>query len=286
MVLQFSVCLILVSLLLISPTIAQTMTTNREIDREAIKEKLQNFRNMAYCEILSSRNRLGWSHLLEFTAYNTLVLGCDFEKWKDITPALVRSIDGALIVKLNGPRYWAFDTVSTDSALVDRTITVINGMDMPVVGIVHATLYEVFMNLFSPTSNLYHERNVDRKTEYIFRAGSPLNYLRSPEGKTYGMQSWATYVHNVTTDNLPILGSLLTMPKGWSYHHIPSLKKEFRLKAINAIGVIVTDNFMDVYSRFDSSLLREEVEATEAELSVLRQQHFAKTGNKPSPNEL
>jgi hypothetical protein len=68
------------------------------------------------------------------------------------------SFIGGLVVRLNGPRGWAFDTVTSDSSLVDAKITVINGIDMVVVGIVEATAYEIFMNLFYKQTTLYRER--------------------------------------------------------------------------------------------------------------------------------
>jgi hypothetical protein len=213
------------------------------------------WRHVEYCEILSSRNSHGWSHLLDFTAYNTVTLGCDREKWKGITPAVVRSIDGGVVVRMNGPRGWNFDDVSSGSTLVDATITNINGIDMVVVGIVEATLYEVFMNLFFTQTTLYNERQVRRKTEYIFHAGKPLHFLKSPEGKTYAMQSYAKFVYPVSEETLPHIGSLLKLPTGWTYNTvIPA--EDFRLKAENAIGIIVQDDFQNVYSRFDSSLLK------------------------------
>eukprot|EP01040_Poterioochromonas_malhamensis_P008657 gene8657-9369_t len=226
-------------------------------DRTLKRDPNRQWRGIEYCEILSSRNSVGWSKVFEFTAYNTVTLGCDREKWRDITPAYIRSaIDGGIIVRLNGPRGWAFDTVTSDSTLVDATITVINNMDMVVVGIVEATPYEIFMNLFYKQTTLYKERQVRRKTEYIFLKGSPLNYLRSPENKTYAMQSYGKFIYPVSEENLPTIGSLLKLPPGWTYNHIPALPHELRVKAENAIGIIVQDDFQNVYSRFDPNLLR------------------------------
>ena len=241
--------------------------TNRKLERKDGRI----WRGIEYCEILSSRNGVGWAHTFDFTAYNTVFFGCDRDKWNEITPSYIRSYDGGLIVRLNGPRGWAFDTVTSDSTLVDPSITVINGMDMVVVGIVEATPYEIFMNLFYKQTTLYRERQVRRKTEYIFFKGSPLNYLQSPENKTYAMQSYGKFIYPVDESNLPTLGSLLKLPPGWTYHHIPALPHELRVKAINAIGVIVQDDFQNVYSQFDPQLLRLEEETattTTAESSL------------------
>ena len=240
-------CLVLLSSFAILADSALT-----KVDREMVGH---DWRHVEYCEILSTRNRMGWSHLLDFTAYNTVTLGCDREKWKDVTPALVRGVDGGIIVRLNGPRGWAFDDVSSNSALVDASITNINGIDMVVVGIVEATLSEIFMNLFFKQTTLYNERQVRRKTEYIFRAGKPLHYLQSPQNKTYAMQSYAKFIYPVGEVNLPLIGEILKLPAGWTYNTV-ILAEDLHVVAENAIGVIVQDDFQNVYSRFDSSLLK------------------------------
>lgn len=225
------------------------------------KEAMKNFRHIKYCEILSSRNQLGISHALSFTAYNTLLYGCPDDKWQEVKDGMVwggaqhvRKLDGAWVVKLNGPRYWLFDTVSQGSTLVDPTVSLINTMPMIVVGIVEVGIVEVMTKLLFDTANLYTEREVRRETEYIFYANKPVYYLKSDTNKTYGMQSYTTQIYNVTQDNLNDLGSVLKLPPGWTYNvAIPT--KNFHLKAINAIGVIVNDELLNVYSRFDFSVL-------------------------------
>lgn len=251
------ILLILVSVAIYFIIITKEIPEKPTIDPPRFKprEGTQIWRGIEYCEILSSSNRLGWAHVLDFTAYNTIFLGCDRAKWNEITIKTIRDLDGGLIVRLNGPRGWAFDTVSSDSKLVDNRITKINDMDWVVVGIVEATPYEIFMNLFYKQTTLYKERQVRRKTEYIFHAGKPLYYLSSPEGKTYAMQSYAKFIYPVSEENLPEIGQHLNLPPGWEYHAV-ILAEELRVKAENAIGIIVQDDFQDVYSRFDPSLLK------------------------------
>lgn len=224
--------------------------------KEDSKEALKNMRHAQYCEILSSRNKLGWFHFFEFTAFNSFLYGCPIKKWDGVTESLVRKIDSSYIVKLNGPRHWAFDSVTTDSTLVDKTVTLINDIPMVVVGIVQVNIYEAFVALFFPHVRYYFEREVKRETTYIFRAGSPVYYLRSHLNETYAMQSYCTKLYPVNKDNLDQLGQMLRLPQDWSYHTV-TLKKDFHLKAINAVGVIVNDNYLNVYSKFDYALLLE-----------------------------
>lgn len=235
------------------------MTCARVYDpKEDNKEAIKNMRHVQYCEILSSRNKLGWFHFFEFTAFNSFLYGCPMEKWNGVTESLVRKLDNSYIVKLNGPRHWVFDTVSSGSTLVDKTVTLINDIPMVVVGIVQVGFYEIFVALFFPHVRYYFEREVKRETTYVFRAGLPVYYLRSRTNATYAMQSYSTIVYPVNKDNLDKLGSMLNLPQDWSYN-VVTLKKDFHLKAINAIGVIVNDNYLNVYSKFDYALLVEAV---------------------------
>jgi hypothetical protein len=68
----------------------------RQLEKQSPEHQyaFKHWRGLEYCEILSSRNRLGWKHTLDFTAYNTVFLGCDRSKWAGVSTSLVRSIDG------------------------------------------------------------------------------------------------------------------------------------------------------------------------------------------------
>jgi hypothetical protein len=68
----------------------------RQLEKQSPEHQhaFKHWRGIEYCEILSSRNRLGWKHTLDFTAYNTVFLGCDRSKWAGVTTSLVRGIDG------------------------------------------------------------------------------------------------------------------------------------------------------------------------------------------------
>lgn len=213
-----------------------------------------NFRDFRYCEILSSRNAVSIWQINNFTAYNSLLNGCPLEKWKEVTAATVRAVDGAYLVRLNGPRYWAFDTVTANSTLVSNQVTLINNIRMVVVGIVEVSYYEMLAKMLFFQMNFYQERTVRRATIYVFYKDLPISFLQSPEGHTYVMQSYSEQFYPVSRDNLPTLGEKLDLPAGWTYNYV-FLQHELLLEAINAIGVIVNDNFYNVYSQVDNGLL-------------------------------
>ncbi len=227
---------------------------DRLIEPELIYTNM-SFRWVPYCEILASRNRISIWEATSLTAYNTLLGGCPEDKWATITEKTIRDKDGSWAVKLNGPRGWAFDTVSKNSTLVDREITVINGIDMVVVGLVQVSFMELLRGLMGGM-NIYNPRDVLRRSIYIFYAGSPIFFLESPTKETYVMQSYGQMYFNVTKDNLPTLGTKFEkMPAGWTYNYVESLSLDLPLKAINDVGVIVNDEFLDVYSQCDRQLL-------------------------------
>lgn len=217
-----------------------------------------HFRDVRYCEILSSRNAHSIWQFNNFTAYNSLLNGCPIEKWRQVTTKMVSAIDGAAVVVLNGPRFWAFDTVTTNSSLVDKSVTMINDIRMVVVGIVEVTYYEMFCRLIYRDFNFYKPRSVRRPTVYVFFQKKPINFLESPEGDFYVMQSYSEMAYPVNRENLPRLGELLSLPEGWTYHHV-DLQHELALRAVDSIGIIVNDNFYNVYSLVDKNQLFESI---------------------------
>lgn len=80
-----------------------------EVDRVKLYAQYnmdKNMRGAKYCEVLASNNRLGLRYLLQLSAYNTMMFGCDEEKWKQVTEKKMAKQFDALMIKLNGPRFW------------------------------------------------------------------------------------------------------------------------------------------------------------------------------------
>eukprot|EP00301_Raphidiophrys_heterophryoidea_P027241 c9563_g1_i1.p1 GENE.c9563_g1_i1~~c9563_g1_i1.p1 ORF type:complete len:290 (-),score=60.41 c9563_g1_i1:187-1014(-) len=260
---SFLHCLLFFTLFVLSRFGAAEETTKEPSKSSSVDGRHHlAFRDVRYCEILSSRNAQSWWDLHKFTAYNTLLSGCPEEKWKTITTKTVSDIDGGLIVLLNGPRYWLFDTVSTNSTLVDRRVTMMNGLEMVVVGLPEVSWMEMLTKIIFNNVNFYKERMVRRSTIYIFYADRPIFFLESPEKKAYVMQSYSVQFFPQTIKSLESLGSSLKLPDGWSYHSVV-LEKELPLRAIDDVGIIVNDNMYNTYSQVDRSLLYECIGARE-----------------------
>lgn len=217
-------------------------------------ESLRNMRGSRYCEILVSNSQQGFWHLLELTAYNTLMFGCDEKKWNNLTEDDVKRQFSSFLVKMNGPRFWTMDTVDPSSTLIDRTLTYIGDIKWIVVGIVNVSYYDIFMKLFMGKIIHYVERRVNRKTIYIYRENELVYVMTSPEGSTYIMQSASAQYAPLTLDSLSELGSILRPPAGWKYSVI-RLEKELAVEAENAVGILINDELFNSYSKFDSSLL-------------------------------
>ena len=64
----------------------------------------------------------------------------------------------------------------------------------------------------------YVPNTVQRQTVYTFKARQPIYELIDPDKNVYVMQSYAQIVDkNLTIDQLPALGHILSLPAGWRY---------------------------------------------------------------------
>lgn len=129
---------------------------------------------------------------------------------------------------------------------------------MVTVGIVQVHPTELFKLAIGSTL-FYEEREVNRRTIYIFKKNKPVFYLKNNNtGSTYIMQSFTTMI-NKDLDNLDAFLDLkqkLTLPPGWTFN-VKYMDHDLYVRAKNDIGVIVNDNFFNVYSQFDEHLLYE-----------------------------
>ena len=223
-------------------------------DRSLVKQ----MRGARYCEILVSNSAQGFWRLLDLTAYNTLMFGCDTDQWNSLTENAVKAQFNSAMVKLNGPRYWTMDTVTESSKLIDSKLTYIGGLKMVVVGIVHVSYYDVLNKvLFGGVTN-YVERHVARHTVYVFRANTLVYIMTSPAGKTYIMQSYSGQYSPLTLESLENLSSMLNPPAGWSYKAV-KISQDLHVPAVNSIGTLINDEFFNSYSLFDNTLLEGKV---------------------------
>ena len=89
---------------------------------------------------------------------------------------------------------------------------------------------------------------INRTTNFVYKVGSPIYELTSPEGEIYVMQSYSQIVNpSLSMKDLPTLGSQLKLPAGWQYQsHV--LEKDLSLVA-NGVAYVLQDNLSNSYQR-------------------------------------
>lgn len=172
-----------------------------------------NLRNVRYCEVLPV-TRDGDTFIA--TIYNTIGLNeCPDNLWQDITVDKVTQAYDAVSATLNGPRHWVLDGISaptgTDSASNESYF--FGGIQFGSRG----TLQEKGKDA-KDASEPYVVKEVTRHTTWQYDAGQPVWELTDPDGNVYTMQSYSQIVDpDLHYDDLPILGTKLTLPEGWTY---------------------------------------------------------------------
>jgi len=96
----------------------------------------------------------------------------------------------------------------------------------------------------------YEPLEIHRASKYLYKKRSRVFLMRTPNGKVYVMQSYATEVDNSLTYNqLPLLGSKLKLPDGWKFE-VKTLSKALTIdprKAKDNTAHIIRDNLHNVY---------------------------------------
>lgn len=98
-------------------------------------------------------------------------------------------------------------------------------------------------------SKPYEGVEIHRESKYLYKKGSTVFLMRTPEGKTYVMQSYATEVDkDLAFAQLPQLGGKLKLPAGWKFEAM-TLTKDLTVDPRKANGTahIVRDDLHNVY---------------------------------------
>jgi len=184
-------------------------------EEEVLEDTL---RDQRYCEVIpSSVDRE--LQVVVSTVYNTVGLNnCPPGRWQRLEQQdplqLALSLD-AFQVKLNGPRHFVMDAISS-VAESEPEQRIIGGIPMTL----RATLETAFG---APTvgDEFYAPSFVQRDTEYTFNAGLPVYELVDPHGNVYTMQSYAQISDpTLSYSDLATLGERLAagaLPEGWTY---------------------------------------------------------------------
>jgi hypothetical protein len=147
---------------------------------------------------------------------------------------------GALMVKLNGPRYWTLDGLGQKVPVVDPVMRDFNGLTM-------RRLATVDLG-DNPSTQPYVERHVNRGAVFFFNAGAPVYELMNPDGLTYVMQAYCVGVDpTLTEESLISLGGRLDLPEGWTYR-TRILEEELVVDTTATIATVVQDELENTYT--------------------------------------
>ena len=234
--------LISMGLLFMSSTFIATAARSQATDSQPVFQKsVSNLHNQRYCEVLIGKR--AWLNL-EVKVFNTQGLNhCPEALWKDLTKDSIAKTFDASFVLLNGPRYWVMDEIQAAGATVNHERESFGGIEMNLRATIQLGLLRQLLG-----SKQYSPNEIIRTTNFIYRAGSAVYELTSPEGDVYVMQSYSQIVNPaLSMKDLPILGEQLKLPTGWTYRS-RVLDQELSLVA-NGIAYVLQDNLSNSYQK-------------------------------------
>ncbi len=197
-----------------------------------------NHRGTRYGEVLAV-----FSDGKRFTAhvYGTQLLNdCPPELWNSLIPATIAEELGALIVKLNGPRYWMLDGLGSKSEPIEPVLRDFNGLLMRRIAVL-----ELGTN---PAQVPYTVREVDRRVTMYFDAGSAVHELIDPQGLPYVMQAYCTGIDsNLNENSLSSLGERLALPSGWRFR-TRVLQEELIVDTSQSVAKVLQDELENTYT--------------------------------------
>jgi hypothetical protein len=205
---------------------------------EATPRRFSDLRGVRYGEVLAVYPSDAG---LTAEVFGTQMLNdCPQELWATLDATAIAQELGALLVKLNGPRYWTLDGLGQKVPVVDPVLRDFQGLSM-------RRLATVDLGT-SPSSQPYVQRHVDRGSVFFFDAGKPVYELVDPDGLAYVMQAYCVGVDAaLTAEGLSTLGDRLELPAGWSYR-TRILDDELVVDTTATIATVVQDELENTYT--------------------------------------
>ena len=149
----------------------------------------------------------------------------------------------ASFVLLNGPRYWTMDEIQAAGSTVNEVKESFGGIEMTLRATVNVGLFQQLIG-----SKKYDPNQINRTTNFVYKAGTSVFELTSPKGEVYVMQSYSQIVNPaLEMSDLPDLVKQLKLPDGWKYQP-RQLQQDLSLIA-NGIAYVIQDNLMNSYQR-------------------------------------
>lgn len=169
-----------------------------------------------------------------------LLHDCPADWWNTLNAGELAEELGALMVKLNGPRYWTLDGFGTKVDVVEPVIRELRGMPM-------RRIAEVELG-DNPAAVPYTERHVNRGAVFFFDAGRTVHELVDPRGRAFVMQAYCIGVDpTITVESLDGLGERLSLPEGWSFR-VRILTEELVVDTTTHAATVVQDELENTYT--------------------------------------
>jgi hypothetical protein len=165
---------------------------------------------------------------------------CPQALWERLDAEAIAAEMGAVLVKLNGPRYWVLDGIGPKVETIEPVVRDFGGITMRRIAVVDLGK--------DPRQVPYTERRVDRGAVFFFDAGKPVYELVAPDGTGYVMQAYCVGVDpDLTEESLPGLGERLELPSGWAYR-TRLLDEELVVDTSDRVATVLQDEFENSYT--------------------------------------
>lgn len=199
---------------------------------------LSDMRGVRYGEVLAVHAR---GDKLFAEVWGTQLLhDCPADWWNTLNAGELAEELGALMVKLNGPRYWTLDGFGTKVDVVEPVIRELRGMPM-------RRIAEVELG-DNPAVVPYTERHVNRGAVFFFDAGRTVHELVDPRGRAFVMQAYCVGVDStLTVESLDSLGQRLSLPDGWSFR-TRTLDEDLVVDTTAHVATVVQDELENTYT--------------------------------------
>ncbi len=175
----------------------------------------------------------------EATVYNTFPLNdCPAELWAKLDAQAIAAEHGAAAALLNGPRYWLMSSIEKDGGTETPRET-FGGIEM---------LRQATVSLSSMNPGPYSVNEVDRKSVFVYDAGTTVFELVDPDDRRWVMQTYSQTVDpDLSLDDLGALGDRLHLPDGWSYR-ARTLEQPLRVDTSTRKASVLQDDLANSYS--------------------------------------
>jgi hypothetical protein len=205
---------------------------------ETPQKLVPDMRGVRYGEVLAVYLR---DNGLEAEVFGTqLINDCPQEQWDTLVAETVAQEMGAVMVKLNGPRYWTLDGFGTKLQPVEPIMREFNGIMMRRIAVVELGP--------DPKVGPYNEMKVNRQVIFFFDAGQTVHELVNPQGEAYVMQALCVGVDpTMSAESLDTLGERLSMPEGWSYRS-RVLTEDLIIDTTTTTATVLQDEFENSYT--------------------------------------